>query len=235
MACFEPIRWRYSHFIHHGNTYSTENPYDHEIEYGNDLKNTIPRLIKETFPFANLIFIKNDITFEVIKHSLGVETKVMKDSIPEKSKSKSILISRVYVFIWIAIILLSIYINSWLPALYFFLPHFYGKTFHKLVAFTQHAGLARDVKDLRLSTRDMYLNPIISFLYWKMEYHCVHHMYPTVPSYNLDKLHNYVKDQLPKTKNGLIDAYKDIIPTLLKQKQDPSYCLPVALPDNRII
>ena len=34
MACFEPIRWRYSHFIHHGNTYSTENPYDHEIEYG---------------------------------------------------------------------------------------------------------------------------------------------------------------------------------------------------------
>ena len=48
----------------------------------------------------------------------------------------------------------------------------------------------------------------------------------------LDKLHNYVKDQLPKTKNGLIDAYKDIIPTLIKQKQDPSYCLPVALPDS---
>ena len=235
MACFEPIRWRYSHFIHHGNTYSTENPYDHEIEYGNDLKNTIPRLIKEIIPFGGLVFIKNDITFEIIKHSLGINTKVMNDCIPEKAKPKSILISRLYVFIWISVILFSFYINSWLPALFFVLPHYYGKTFHKLVAFTQHAGLARDVKDLRLSARDMYLNPIISFLYWKMEYHCVHHMYPTIPSYNLDKLHNHIKDQLPKTKKGLIDAYKDIIPTLLRQKKDPSYHLPITLPDNQNI
>ena len=153
MSYFEPIRWRYSHFIHHGNTYSTENPYDHEIEYGNDLKNTIPRLIKEIFPFGNLIFFKNDISFEIIKHSLGIETKVMKDSIPEKARPKSIMISRIYVIIWISVILFSFYINSWLPALFFVLPHFYGKTLHKLVAFTQHAGLARDVKDLRLSAR----------------------------------------------------------------------------------
>ena len=235
MACFEPIRWRYSHFIHHGNTYSTENPYDHEIEYENDLKNTIPRLIKEIIPFGNLVFIKNDISFEIIKHSLGINTKVMNDCIPEKAKPKSILISRLYVFIWISVILFSFYINSWLPALFFVLPHYYGKTFHKLVAFTQHAGLARDVKDLRLSARDMYLNPIISFLYWKMEYHCVHHMYPTIPSYNLDKLHDHIKDQLPKANNGLIDAYKDIIPTLLKQKEDPSYHFPVSLPGNQNI
>ena len=232
MACFEPIRWRYSHFIHHGNTYSTENPYDHEIEYGNDLKNTIPRLIKEIIPFGNLIFLKNDITFEIVKHSLGINTKVMEDCIPEKAKTKSILISRIYVFIWLSVILFSIYINSWLPALFLILPHFYGKTLHKLIAFTQHAGLARNVKDLRLSTREMYLNPILSFLYWKMEYHCVHHMFPTIPSYNLEKLHNHVKDQLPKANNGLIDAYKDIIPALLKQKEDPDYHLTVSLPNN---
>ena len=47
MACFEPTRWRYTHFIHHGNTYSTENPYDHEIEYQNDLKKTPIKLISE--------------------------------------------------------------------------------------------------------------------------------------------------------------------------------------------
>ena len=51
----------------------------------------------------------------------------------------------------------------------------------------------------------MYLNPILSFLYWKMEYHVTHHMFPTVPSYNLDKLHHHIKDQLPKTNDGLID------------------------------
>jgi fatty acid desaturase len=60
-------------------------------------------------------------------------------------------------------------------------------------------------------------------------------MYPTIPSYNLDKLHDHIKDQLPKANNGLIDAYKDIIPTLLKQKEDPSYHFPVSLPGNQNI
>ena len=40
MANFEPTRWRYTHFVHHGNTYSTENPFDHEIEYGNAVSYT---------------------------------------------------------------------------------------------------------------------------------------------------------------------------------------------------
>jgi fatty acid desaturase len=40
LANFEPLRWRHTHFVHHGNTYSTENPFDHEIEYGNNLKDT---------------------------------------------------------------------------------------------------------------------------------------------------------------------------------------------------
>ena len=68
-----------------------------------------------------------------------------------------------------------------------------------------------------------------------MEYHCVHHMYPTIPSYNLDKLHSHIKNQLPKPKKGLIDAYRDIIPTLLKQKKDSSYHLPVSLPEKQNI
>ena len=40
MAYFEPTRWRFTHFVHHGNTYSTKDPYDHEIEYDNNLKDT---------------------------------------------------------------------------------------------------------------------------------------------------------------------------------------------------
>ena len=38
-----------------------------------------------------------------------------------------------------------------------------------------------------------------------------------------------------KTKKGLIDAYKDIIPTLLKQKEDPSYHLTLSLPNEQKI
>ena len=154
----------------------------------------------------------------------------MQDSIPESVHSKAILNSRVYLFIWLSIILWSILASSWLPILYFLLPQFYGKTLHKLVAFTQHAGLARNVKDHRLTSREIYLNPVLSFLYWKMEYHLTHHMFPTVPSYNLDKLHNYIKDQLPRTNEGLIDAYKEIIPTIMRQSKDQDYFLKKDIP-----
>ena len=120
--------------------------------------------------------------------AFGIKTKVMQDCIPENVQSKATYISRIYVVIWSLIVLWSILTSSWMPMLYFLLPQFYGKTLHKLVAFTQHAGLARNIKDHRFSTREKYLNPILSFLYWKMEYHLEHHMFPTVPAYNLKKL-----------------------------------------------
>ena len=234
MAYFEPTRWRFTHFVHHGNTYSTKNPYDHEIEYDNNLKDTPKKLIMNLIPFGELLFFKKSIAFEVIKHALGIKTKVMIDSIPENARPRAVLISRIYVGIWISIIIWSLLASSWLPVLYLLLPHYYGKGLHKLVAFTQHAGLARDVKDHRLSARDMKLNPILSFLYWKMEYHCVHHMFPTVPAYNLEKLHHYLKDQLPDIKDGLFDTYKEIIPALKKQRDEPDYHLDISLPEQQV-
>ncbi len=230
MSNFEPIRWRYTHFVHHGNTYSTENPFDHEIEYGNNLQETPKRLLINIIPFLDLFFFKKHISFEIIQHAFGIKTKVMQDSIPESTQSKAILNSRVYLFIWLSIIWWSILATSWLPILYFLLPQFYGKTLHKLVAFTQHAGLARNVKDHRLTSREMYLNPVLSFLYWKMEYHLTHHMFPTVPSYNLDKLHHHIKNQLPRTNEGLIDAYKEIIPAIMKQSKEEDYYLKKDIP-----
>ena len=230
MSNFEQIRRRHTHFVHHGNTMSTDNPFDHEIEYGNNLKETPKRLIINIIPFLDLLFFKKHISFEIIQHAIGIKTKVMLDSIPENARAKSVFNSRVMVIVWISIVLWSILEFSWLPMLYFLLPQFYGKTLHKLVAFTQHAGLARNIKDHRLIAREMYLNPILSFLYWKMEYHLTHHMFPTVPSYNLDKLHHYIKDQLPKTNDGLIDAYKEIIPAIIRQSKESDYYLKKDLP-----
>tara|TARA_B100001093_G_C26247714_1_gene767213 strand:- start:55 stop:609 length:555 start_codon:yes stop_codon:yes gene_type:complete len=172
-----------------------------------------------------LVFFKRSVAYEIILHALGIKTKVMQNGIPETAHAKAIYYSRVYVAIWLAIILWSILSASWLPVLLFLLPKYYGRTLHKLVSFTQHAGLARNIKDHRLTTREMYLNPILSFLYWKMEYHLTHHMFPTVPSYNLDKLHHHIKDQLPRTNNGLIDAYREIIPAIMKQSKDEDYFL----------
>jgi len=55
-------------------------------------------------------------------------------------------------------------------------------------------------------------------------------MFPMVPSYNLRKLHKIIKDQMPKPKNGLIDAYKEIIPAIVKQSKKPNYRIPIKIP-----
>ena len=91
-------------------------------------------------------------------------------------------------------------------------------------------GLPEDVKDHRYTTRSVRLNPVFSFLYWHMEYHVEHHMFPSVPSYNLPKLSNLIKDQLPKANTSLYDAYKEILPAIIKQHKDNSFYITKIVP-----
>ena len=46
----------------------------------------------------------------------------------------------------------------------------------------------------------------------------------------LDKLHHHIKDQLPRTNEGLIDAYKEIIPAIIKQSKEEDYFLKKDIP-----
>ena len=73
----------------------------------------------------------------------------------------------------------------------------YGGWLFYLINNTQHAGLIDNSNDFRKSCRTIFLNPFLSFLYWKMNYHIEHHMYPGVPFYNLPKLHNAIYQSLP--------------------------------------
>ena len=95
---------------------------------------------------------------------------------------------------------------------------------------TQHTGLQENIKDHRFSTRTVYLNSVFSFLFWHMEYHIEHHMFPIVPSYNLPKLHNLIKDQLPPAKKGLWCTYKEILPAIFKQAKNPDYKIELSVP-----
>ena len=230
MFNYEPIRWRWSHFHHHTYTLHTKEHYDHEIQV------TKPTDLLWLFiyhlPLGNLFFYKSNAAFhlETIKHALGIKTQVLKDCVPKDEYSKVRIFARIHILLWIIIILSSVYFKTWLPIVLILLPFIYGTTTRNIFDFVQHAGLKNNVMDHRLCTRTVKFNPIFSFLYWHMEYHCEHHMFPMVPSYNLKKLHEAVKDQMPKPKTSLWDAYKEIIPAVLKQAKDPTYVLKVELP-----
>ena len=230
MNNFEPVRWRWSHSLHHSYTASVD-PHDFEVE-GSIFwapKNLLNFLIIFV-PGISFFFLHKSLYREIIEHALCIKTRVMRECIPKEERSKCILVSRIFVFIWLLIIAFSIYLNSLIPVLLFLVPKCFA-TINIVWGLTQHMGLREGIKDHRFSTRSVRLNPIFSFIYWKMEYHIEHHMFPMVPSYNLPKLHDIIKHQLPKPQT-LFQAYKEIIPAVIKKSRDPSYYITVNLPTN---
>jgi len=230
MADFEGFRWRWSHTFHHSNTLQTKDNYDHEIQISRPTD--LIAFFLNFVPFTDLLFPHRLIKFEVLKHSLGFFSPVVKISAPLKEKKKILWNSRFYVAIWLCIILLSIYFETILPILYFLLPNYYGKPIWFLINVTQHLGAGLDKKDHRESTHSVIINPIFSFLYWHMEYHLEHHMFPMVPSYNLKRLHEVVKDQVPKPFSSLFFFYRQILPIVIKQATDPSIYYKTYFPEK---
>ena len=228
MDNFEPVRWRWSHFKHHGFT-AYDDPHDFEIAIRKPTD--LFFFFSHYIPFAPMLTFHKTLQFETIKHAVGITTPVMEQCIPEKERSKCRNSARIHVGIWLVLILISIIYQTWLPVLYLVLPGFYGKTLVASFGLTQHTGLQENIKDHRYSTRTVYLNPIFSFLYWHMEYHIEHHMFPTVPSYNLPKLHDLIKDQMPPAKKGLLGAYREIIPAIFKQAKNPNYKIELSVPN----
>ena len=98
---------------------------------------------------------------------------------------------------------------------------------------TEHAGLADDVRDHRLNTRSVVLNPVLTFLAWNANYHIEHHMFPMVPFHALPALSKVLADQLPAPRQGLWGSWKEMSPVFLRQQKDPDFIFQPRLPAPR--
>ena len=108
----------------------------------------------------------------------------------------------------------------------------------QVYGFTQHAGMGENVLDHRLNTRTVKMCAVNRFLYWNMNYHVEHHMFPMVPYYRLPELHEEIEHDCAPVYPSLWAAYKEIIPAVLRQLRDQEYyvrreLLPGAAPFNQ--
>src|ERR1700748_2108373 len=126
-----------------------------------------------------------------------------KTFVPETEFSKIYYKGRIYLGIYLFVIGLTICTRSVLPILLVGGVHLFGSWLLPIYGLTQHAGLAENVLDHRLNCRTVYMNPINRFLYWNMNYHVEHHMFPLVPYHALPKLHELVKEDTPPAYSGL--------------------------------
>src|SRR6266567_543559 len=217
-----PSRW--SHIRHHTDT----------IIVGRDPEIQVPRPPDLLGAALNLFNLKNGPKElrKMVIHSFGRLTAEEKTFIPDSERSKVYWIARLYLLILAGVVGCSLARRSILPLLFIGLSSFYGAWLLLVFALTQHAGLAENVLDHRLNSRTVYLNPAFRFLYWNMNYHVEHHMFPMVPYHALPALHEEVKADLPPAYHGFREAYGEIVPTLLKQLKDPTYYARRELPPS---
>ena len=225
MVMRESTVWRWSHTRHHSDT----------IIVGRDPEIAVPRppdVKAVLMKFFSLGAYPKHFQ-RVLAHALGRISAEEKTYIPEAEFPKIYRRARIYVAIYAAVIGLSVYSHSILPVMFIGLANLFGSWLMPFYTLTQHAGMAENVLDHRLNCRTVYMNRINRFLYWNMNYHVEHHMYPLVPFHALPQLHNAVKDDCPAPYPSLFAAWREIIPAVLRQVKDPAYHVKRQLPQAR--
>ena len=222
MVMRESTVWRWSHTRHHSDT----------IIVGRDPEIAVPRppdIRAIILAFFNLLGYPKYFK-DILRHALGRGSAVERTFIPEGEFPKIYRKARLYVLIYAFVLGLSIYSGSILPLLFVGLPNLFGSWLMVIYGLTQHAGLAENVLDHRLNCRTVTMNPIHRYLYWNMNYHVEHHMFPLVPYHALPLLHAAVKDDCPTPYPSLFNAWKEIVPAVFRQVKDPAYHVKRKLP-----
>lgn len=224
MVMRESTVWRWSHTRHHSDTIIVGRDPEIAVPRPPDVKGLIMSIFAlPTYPryFQRLVM-----------HSLGKMTEDEKQFIPESEFGKIFFKARIHLAIYVGVVVLAIATSSILPLLFVGLPHLFGTWLMLVYGHTQHTGLAENVLDHRLNCRTVRMNRLNRFLYWNMNYHIEHHMYPLVPYHALPELHEEVCDDCPPAYSGLWQTWKEIIPTVLKQVKDPAHHVKRSLPET---
>ncbi len=228
IACFMIVRnpyvWRYSHARHHTDT----------IIVGRDPEISVmrpPDLFKLLLNFVGGLDAWHSWR-RMLVNATGHFSDDELTYLPEVERPKAVLTARIWVAIYAATIALAVAMGSILPLMVIGLPRLYGAWHFIMTGYLQHAGLAENVLDHRLNSRTVYMNPISRFIYWNMNYHIEHHMFPMVPYHRLPELHDRIKDDLPAPNTSIVQAYREVWPALKRQLRYDDYFIQRNLPST---
>ena len=222
MIARNPVTWRWSHARHHTDT----------VIVGRDPEIAVmrpPDLLRVVLNFVGILDVWHYM-IDMLRNAAGILSGAEKSFIPEHERHKVVRAARVHLAIYVATVALALWMGSWLPLMIVGLPRMYGAWHGILTGLLQHGGLADNVTDHRLNSRTVLMNPISRFIYWNMNYHVEHHMFPMVPYHALPKLHELIKHDLPAPNPSMWDGYREMIPAFLRQLRNEDYFLKRQLP-----
>jgi len=217
-----PVTWRWSHARHHTDT----------VIVGRDPEIAVmrpPDFARLVANFFGLVDAWNG-WGRMLYNASGRVHPEEASFIPEAEQPKVVRTARIWVAIYAATIALALATWSVVPLLIIGLPRFYGAWHHVMTGLLQHGGLADNVTDHRLNSRTVYMNPVSRFIYWNMNYHVEHHMFPMVPYHRLPELHAAIRHDLPEPNRSIPEAFVEMWPALRRQLAYEDHFVLRALP-----
>ena len=226
-----PVNWRWSHARHHTDTIIVGR--DAEIVWMHPVK-----IVLKALAFVGVVDFWASLKV-LARNAAGTLSPDEKDYIPQSDWSKAIFWARVHLAIYALTLAATLWMlavgmggRAAIPILLIGGPRVYGCWHMVMTGLLQHGGLAEDVLDHRLNSRTVYMNPVTRWLYWNMNYHVEHHMYPMVPYHALPRLHEAIKHDLPEPNPSIRDAYKEVWHAALRQRHERGYYFRRALPST---
>jgi fatty acid desaturase len=224
MVMRNPVSWRWSHARHHTDTIIVGR--DPEIGHFRP-----PQLLLTALHFIGIpdVFVHFRI---LLRNAAGTITADEADYLPAAERPKAAFWARAFVAVHLAAAAASLATWSWLPLMLIGGPRIYGTWHMVMTGLLQHGGLAEDVLDHRLNSRSVLMNPVSCWIYWNMNYHVEHHMFPMVPYHALPRLHALIKHDLPRPNRSIPAAYGEMISALWRQRREPGYTILPDLPST---
>jgi fatty acid desaturase len=237
LFCFltwnNPVHFRASHALHH--QYTVHRGIDLEVLQGP---------VAEKLNFWNLLFW---FTFDApwfwnllraaVLHALGrtdadyfAWKPLMKDEDPRRRSmirwARFMLLGHIVLAAVFAV--LHLWVLIYLVTFGSFFATFLGKFCGAL----QHTGLSESTPDWRVTCHTAEFGPLMSFLYWNMNFHVEHHMFAAVPFYNLPRLHALMARDYPRPLPGFVAGMRKLFEIREEQRKLPSYIYVPEFPET---
>lgn len=228
LACFmlmrNPYVWRASHVRHHTDTIIVGRDPEIVAMRPPDLR----RLMLNVFGLIDVWVLGR----RMLLHASGRLDPEEATYVRDTDAPKVFMVARLWLLIYALVVVLAIGMGSVLPLMVVGLPRLYGAWHHIMTGVLQHLGLAENVTDHRLNTRTVLMNPVSRFIYLNMNYHLEHHMFTMVPYYNLPKLHELLRHDVPAPEPSIGAAFGRLLPVLRKQLRYADAVIVPDLPDG---
>ena len=151
----------------------------------------------------------------------GVKDRMMRDH----CSAKDIVVIRIESFgiliTHTVIAFAAIYFGIWQLLLFVTIAWQIGMAIENLWHQTEHIGRLYNVNDQRLCTRSVHVSPFIKLIFWGLDDHVEHHIFPIVPSRNLPKLHKELMDYVPDQKN-IFACWKEMFAVAREKDRNPT-------------